>query len=240
MAQLVRSPRGRIVSTTQTHLRISRLLAGRLPAAPGSRWRPIWFGLTTTSLNLNYHLTLIDFWSSFDIYPSTQWHESPSRLGDDVFLLRAALEDVEYPVETARRALTSQAMYGLVRTATCTVSLNPWVISGLPKAAGKIAVKKKWESFEVDKKWSESPWAKKRKQQDTTPPMTRQPFTTVEHPSCKAMFNGTAVEVPLRGADTLRDRVKHEFEDYRLGLKRELAETRDNIAIALDTWTSEH
>jgi hypothetical protein len=69
---------------------------------------------------------------------------------------------------------------------------------------------------------------------------TRQPFTTVEHSSFKAIFDAVAVEVPLRCADTLRDRVKHEFEDYRQGLRRELAQTCDSIAIALDTWTSEH
>ncbi|KIW24643.1 uncharacterized protein PV07_10347 [Cladophialophora immunda] len=50
--------------------------------------------------------------------------------------------------------------------ATSTVSLTPWVIPGLPKAAGTGAVKKKWESYEVDKKWAESSWAKKREQQD--------------------------------------------------------------------------
>lgn len=69
---------------------------------------------------------------------------------------------------------------------------------------------------------------------------TRQPFTTVEHSSFKAIFDAVAVELPLRCADTLRDRVKNEFEDYRQGLRRELAQTCDSIAIALDTWTSEH
>ena len=50
--------------------------------------------------------------------------------------------------------------------ATSTVSLTPWVIPNLPKAAGTGAVKKLWEKHEVDKKWAESSWAKKREQQD--------------------------------------------------------------------------
>lgn len=49
---------------------------------------------------------------------------------------------------------------------TSTVSLTPWVIPNLPKAAGTGAVKKLWEKHEVDKKWAESSWAKKREQQD--------------------------------------------------------------------------
>jgi len=47
---------------------------------------------------------------------------------------------------------------------TSTVSLTPWVIPNLPKAAGTGAVKKLWEKNEVDKKWAESSWAKKREQ----------------------------------------------------------------------------
>lgn len=49
---------------------------------------------------------------------------------------------------------------------TSTVSLTPWVIPNLPKAAGTGAVKKLWEKHEVDKKWAESSWAKKREQQE--------------------------------------------------------------------------
>ncbi|KIX00023.1 uncharacterized protein Z518_10950 [Rhinocladiella mackenziei CBS 650.93] len=44
---------------------------------------------------------------------------------------------------------------------------------------------------------------------------TRQPFTTVEPSSFKAIFDTAGVQLPLRCADTLRDRVKNEFEDYR-------------------------
>merc|ERR1711939_758434 len=47
---------------------------------------------------------------------------------------------------------------------TSTVSLTPWVIPNLPKAAGTGAVKKLWEKNEIDKKWAESSWAKKREQ----------------------------------------------------------------------------
>jgi large subunit ribosomal protein L14e len=50
--------------------------------------------------------------------------------------------------------------------ATSAVSLTPWVIPNLPKAAGTGPVKKLWEKHEIDKKWSESSWAKKREQQD--------------------------------------------------------------------------
>jgi large subunit ribosomal protein L14e len=50
--------------------------------------------------------------------------------------------------------------------ATSTLSLTPWVIPNLPKAAGTGPVKKLWEKNEIDKKWAESSWAKKREQQD--------------------------------------------------------------------------
>lgn len=69
---------------------------------------------------------------------------------------------------------------------------------------------------------------------------TRQPFTTVEHPSFKAIFDAAAVTVPLRRADTLRDRVKQEFRQSRDDLKRDLAQHCESLAISLDTWTSEH
>jgi large subunit ribosomal protein L14e len=46
------------------------------------------------------------------------------------------------------------------------VSLTPFVIPQLPKAAGTGAVKKLWEKNEIDTKWAESSWAKKREQQD--------------------------------------------------------------------------
>jgi len=49
---------------------------------------------------------------------------------------------------------------------TSSISLTPWVIPNLPKAAGTGPVKKLWEKHEVDKKWAESSWAKKREQQD--------------------------------------------------------------------------
>ena len=46
------------------------------------------------------------------------------------------------------------------------VYLTPFVIPKLPKAAGTGPVKKLWEKHEIDQKWSESSWAKKREQQD--------------------------------------------------------------------------
>lgn len=46
------------------------------------------------------------------------------------------------------------------------VSLTPFVIPKLPKAAGNGAVRKLWAKHEIDEKWAESSWAKKREQQD--------------------------------------------------------------------------
>ncbi|KAI9817493.1 MAG: hypothetical protein M1827_001103 [Pycnora praestabilis] len=44
------------------------------------------------------------------------------------------------------------------------VILTPITISQLPRAAGNGAVKAAWEKAEVEKKWEESTWAKKREQ----------------------------------------------------------------------------
>jgi len=46
------------------------------------------------------------------------------------------------------------------------VSLTAFVIPKLPKAAGSGPVAKLWEKEEIDKKWVESSWAKKRDQQE--------------------------------------------------------------------------
>ena len=46
------------------------------------------------------------------------------------------------------------------------VSLTPLIIAKLPKAAGTGPVKKLWEKSEIDSKWLESSWAKKRVQQE--------------------------------------------------------------------------
>jgi len=46
------------------------------------------------------------------------------------------------------------------------VSLTPLTIAKLPKAAGTGAVKKLWEKSEIDQKWAETSWAKKRVQQE--------------------------------------------------------------------------
>lgn len=50
--------------------------------------------------------------------------------------------------------------------ALSTVSLTPFVIPKMPKASGTGALKKLWEKAEIDSKWAESSWAKKREQQD--------------------------------------------------------------------------
>ncbi|KAI9762911.1 MAG: hypothetical protein M1835_007956 [Candelina submexicana] len=44
------------------------------------------------------------------------------------------------------------------------VTLTPIVISKLPRGAGNGAVRKAWEKAEVEKKWDQSAWAKKREQ----------------------------------------------------------------------------
>ena len=53
-----------------------------------------------------------------------------------------------------------------------TVSLTSLVIPKLPKAAGTGPVSKLWEKEEIDKKWSESGAAKRRKQQHTRKNLT--------------------------------------------------------------------
>jgi large subunit ribosomal protein L14e len=55
---------------------------------------------------------------------------------------------------------------------TSAISLTPWVIPSLPKAAGTGAVKKLWEKNEIDKKWAESSWAKKMEQQSRRKTLT--------------------------------------------------------------------
>lgn len=42
--------------------------------------------------------------------------------------------------------------------------LSPTVIEGLPRGARHATLKKCWEKAEVDSKWTESNWAKKREQ----------------------------------------------------------------------------
>jgi len=46
------------------------------------------------------------------------------------------------------------------------IVLTPFVVEKLPKAAGTGPLKKLWEKSEIDKKWSESSWSKKREIQD--------------------------------------------------------------------------
>lgn len=46
------------------------------------------------------------------------------------------------------------------------VTLTPFIIPKLPRAAGTGPVKKLWEKAEIDEKWGQSSWAKKREQAD--------------------------------------------------------------------------
>lgn len=67
---------------------------------------------------------------------------------------------VDGPSKTEGRAVPRSAI------PLSAVSLTPFVINKLPKAAGTGAVAKLWEKDEIDKKWSESSWANKRGQQE--------------------------------------------------------------------------
>jgi len=44
--------------------------------------------------------------------------------------------------------------------------MTPFVIPKLPRAAGTGPVRRLWEKNEIDQKWVESSWAKKKEQQD--------------------------------------------------------------------------
>lgn len=46
------------------------------------------------------------------------------------------------------------------------IVLTPFVIEKLPKSAGTGPLKKLWEKSEIDAKWAESSWAKKREIRD--------------------------------------------------------------------------
>lgn len=46
------------------------------------------------------------------------------------------------------------------------VTMTPFVIPKLPRAAGTGPVRRLWEKNEIDKKWAESSWAKKSERQE--------------------------------------------------------------------------
>ncbi|KAI1914006.1 hypothetical protein LOZ53_000523 [Ophidiomyces ophidiicola] len=46
------------------------------------------------------------------------------------------------------------------------VTLTPFTIPKLPRAAGTGPIKKLWEKAEIDEKWAQSGYAKKREQQE--------------------------------------------------------------------------
>jgi large subunit ribosomal protein L14e len=46
------------------------------------------------------------------------------------------------------------------------VTMTPFVIPKLPRAAGSGPVRRLWEKNEIDQKWAESSWAKKKVTQD--------------------------------------------------------------------------
>jgi hypothetical protein len=69
---------------------------------------------------------------------------------------------------------------------------------------------------------------------------TRQPFAAVEHPAFRAMFATTETNLPIKTADTLRNRIEDEFCKERSRLRQELDTTCKSIALSLDGWTSEN
>jgi hypothetical protein len=69
---------------------------------------------------------------------------------------------------------------------------------------------------------------------------TRQPFTVVEHPAFKAIFQAVKADLPIKSADTLYNRVGKKFVHGRDHLKQELGANCRTIALSLDVWTSEH
>jgi hAT family C-terminal dimerisation region/Domain of unknown function (DUF4413) len=69
---------------------------------------------------------------------------------------------------------------------------------------------------------------------------TRQPFTVVEQASFRKMFDSAGINVPVKTADTLRNRIKDEYHRYRDSVKQELNTTCRTVALSLDLWTSEN
>ena len=62
----------------------------------------------------------------------------------------------------------------------------------------------------------------------------------VEHLAFKAIFEAAEVELPIKTADTLCNRIKNDFYKGRNKLKQDLARSCHTIALSLDAWTSEH
>ena len=50
--------------------------------------------------------------------------------------------------------------------ALANIILTPIVIAKLPRQAGRGALAKAWKKEEVEKKWDESAWAKRREQRE--------------------------------------------------------------------------
>ncbi|EXJ94942.1 large subunit ribosomal protein L14e [Capronia coronata CBS 617.96] len=82
---------------------------------------------------------------------------------------------------------------------TSAVSLTPWVIPNLPKASGTGALKKLWAKYDVDSKWAESSWAKKREQQDRRRNLTD--FERFKVMRLKKQVSSTAAIGNVRNAD---------------------------------------
>lgn len=69
---------------------------------------------------------------------------------------------------------------------------------------------------------------------------TMQPFTVVEQPTFKALFDAAGLSLPIRSADTLRNLIQADFVEKRSNLQRDLAVSCSTVALSLDLWASEH
>ena len=92
------------------------------------------------------------------------------------------------------------------------VYLTPFVIPKLPRAAGTGPVKRLWEKHEIDQKWAESSWAKKREQQDRRKNLTDfERFKVmrlkkqVRDTACHANINRDTLMSTLQDAGSVRD-----------------------------------
>jgi hypothetical protein len=68
----------------------------------------------------------------------------------------------------------------------------------------------------------------------------RQPFTVVEHPAFRALFEATGAILPIKTADTLFNRIKEDFCKNMNCMKQELASSSRTLALSLNVWTSEN
>ena len=69
---------------------------------------------------------------------------------------------------------------------------------------------------------------------------TQKPFTELEHPAFRDLLDSLGTSLPIKSADTLRNRVQDEFLNWRGRLRQDLADNCHSISLSLDLWTSEN